>query len=695
MLSRVLFSLSLTYAFAFSNVSAEGEKVLGPSESITDSGRNHWAWRQLRRPAVPRVDGNVQTPVDAFVLKRLESAELTFASQAPPEMLARRLALDLTGLPISIDQLERFLADDSKAAIEKLIERLLASPQFGERWGRHWLDASGYVDVLGVDNDAGTIKIGQGKWRYRDWVINSLNEDKPFDAFLIEQLAGDELCGDWRSAARFDRETIDRLVATGFMRVAADDTNEPEINTAGYRHEILQRTTEIFASNVLGLTWQCAKCHDHKLDPIPQADYYRLAAFFSPIFNPQQWLTPKQREIADVPPEERTTIDRHKGELKGKIDALLKARNALVDHKNDAAKAATADIDQKIAELEKQKRSYGVVQAVYEVGRPPATHLLKRGDYLQPAGEALPALPEVLGGEPVVALATRKSSGRRTSLARVLTDPETRAGALVVRVQVNRIWAHLFGVGLAPSTGNVGPSGKPPTHPELLDWLAAQFVADDWRYKPFIKRLVMSRVYQQSSEGLSDPATAHLLPRMRLRRLESEAIRDSVLAVSGRLDQEMGGPPEGHEVQASGLVTIKGNPNRRSVYALARRNYHPTILAVFGQPLVTTNCTSRESSAVVTQPLAMLNSAFVLEHSDHFARRVASAGNRRQQVYKAFYLVLARAPTDDEMRWSVDLVDKLEAHFRVEGKPIVELPHLALRDYCQVVINLNEFLYVP
>ncbi len=465
---------------------------------VTDRDRQHYAFRKLLSPALPRVQGaaRARTPIDRFVLARLEADGLTLSPDADRRTLIRRASLDLLGLPPAPEEVELFVKDPRPDAYERLLDRLLASPFFGERWGRHWLDGAGYVDVTGGDNDAATVKLGENKWRYRDYVIAACNDDLPFARFLTEQIAGDELA-DWRSQKTFDAATRRLLIATGFLRTAADDTDENELNTLDIRHGILQRTGEVLAGNLLGLTFNCAKCHDHKYEPISQHDYYRLLGLLQPAFNPANWLQPKQRLIKDA--------------------------------------------------------AWGNLQVVCDTGPPTPTHLLRRGNHDRPGAEVVPGFLSVLCSSDAAAVlgATRaegKTSGRRLALARWLTDPHTPAGGLVLRVRVNRIWAHLFGKGLVETCDNLGVTGAKPTHPELLEWLAVQFAAHVGQLKPFLKLLMTSTVYRQQSAD-NQPAGARIDPenrllwRQRLRRLESEAVRDSLLAVSGRLDRSAGGPP--------------------------------------------------------------------------------------------------------------------------------------------------------
>ena len=610
------------------------EKVVLP-ELVGAADRAFWAFQRLTQPRSPAVrkPARMRTSVDAFLLAKLEARKLDFAPDAARTALLRRLTFDLTGLPPSPAEVESFLKDASPGAFERVVDRLLCSPPYGERWARHWLDAAGYVDVMGTDNDAATVKLGPGKWRYRDYVVRAFNEDRPFNRFLTEQLAGDELAAGWRSAKGHTPEVRELLIATGFLRVAADDTDERELNTLDIRHRVLQQTAEIVAGNLLALTVQCAKCHNHKYDPLPQRDYYRLLAILSPAFNPPFWRQPKERQLP------------------------------------------------------------GDIQAVYDVGPPSATRVLRRGEYDRPSYTVEPGLPAVLADTDEGAILRplhppTGSSGRRLELARRLTNAHGRAGALVARVRVNRLWQHLFGRGLVATGENFGRSGARPSHPELLDWLAGEFVRGGWRTKPLIRLLVTSTAYRQAAARQASPAADPdntLLWRMRLRRLESEGVRDALLATAGRLDRTLGGPPVPHKAQPDGSVVVQSG--RRSLYLLARRNYHPTLLSVFDQPVVATNCTGRMSSAVVTQALTMLNDAFVLEQASHFAARVArEAGpTPRRQVERAFLIALARRPTPAEMTRCGAFLRRQAVRLSDSG---------ALAELCHVLLNSNEFLYL-
>jgi hypothetical protein len=742
----------------------------GALSAAEPSARDHWAFRPIKVITPPKVAGTtrVRTPVDAFVLARLEAKGLTFAPDAERRTLARRLHLDLLGLPPDPTDVDAFVKDERPDAYERLVEKLLASPHFGERWGRHWLDGAGYVDVTGGDNDAATIKLAPDKWRYRDYVIRAFNADKPFDHFLTEQIAGDELF-DWRSAPILTPDMKDLLIATGFLRTAADDTDEKELNTLDIRHGVLQRTTEVLANNLLGLTLNCAKCHDHKYEPIAQEDYYRLIALLQPAFNPDAWVQPKERRPADISPVEKATIDKQNAAIDSQVadlrkqladlrrpyeERLAKARLlALPDLIRDETSAAiglapdkrtevqkylaaklepilkvtpeeamaaldakdrtaAAVIEKQIADITGRRRSYGQLEAVCDVGPPTPTLLLKRGNHLTPGDEVAPGFISVLTAPGKVndlgpVSAAGKTSGRRLALARWLTDSKSPAGALVMRVRVNRVWQQLFGRGIVETADNFGVTGSKPTHPELLEWLAGEYASNGQKLKPLLKLLMTSTAYRQASTRTDaaaavDPDNA-LLWRQRLRRLESEALRDSILTASGALDRTIGGPaipveprPDGTFVVPEKNLPTPMSPFRRSVYLLARRNYHPTLLGAFDQPNLATNCTRRPASAVVLQPLTMLNDRFLLEQVNCMAERVAkTAPSPEARVAAAFGFTLTRAPRSEEVKPCLELLARHADRYRAEKLPAEAADRQALAHLCLVLLNTSEFLYIP
>jgi hypothetical protein len=670
---------------------------------------------------------------------------------------------------------DAFLADGRPDAFERVVDQLLASPHFGERWARHWLDVVGYADTVGFDIDATLIIQSEGKWRYRDYVIAALNKDMPFDQFVREQIAGDEMV-DWRRARTYTWEICDKLIATGFLRNARDESHEPESNIPLIYYGVLHNTLDIVGNSLLGLTLQCARCHDHKFDPIPQKEYYQLMAFLTPAYNPKDWrpVYPwkagvKDRTLPDVSPAEQAEIERHNqqidrqaaaykrrlAELRGPHEARLReakfaglpepiradTRTAIrtPPGKRDAVqkylagkfekslavsaaevaaamsaekRAAAASLEKQLADLSGRRRSWGKIQALFDVGPPPPTHLLRRGDHNAPRAEVQPGFLKVLtdGDRPVAipAPAPPGSSGRRLALARWLTQPNSRAAGLLARVLVNRLWQHLFGEGLVPTPENFGLSGTPPTHPELLEWLAGEFAGQGWRIKPMIKLMMTSAAYRQASRVAKNPRAEEadpanrLLWKMRLRRLEAEAIRDGILSASGRLNPAAGGPPVPIKSRLDGMVVIdaKALPapasrNRRSIYLVSRRAYNLSLLSVFDQPLVAVNCARRDASALPLQSLTMMNDAFVVEQAGHLARRVirAASGAKDRHVRLAFRYVLARTPNAVEEEVCARLLRDQAARFAVVGATAAYAEERALTQLCHVLFNTSEFLY--
>jgi hypothetical protein len=735
---------------------------------VTEKDRRFWSFQKLARPEAPpcKPRSRIRNPIDAFLLAKLQEKGLDFSAEAKRITLIRRAYFDLVGLPPSPEEVDAFLADKAPDSYERLIDRLLASPHFGERWGRHWLDLAGYVDTVGRDRQATGFKVGEA-WRYRDYVIRALNQDKPYDRFLTEQLAGDELV-EWRTANAMTPEIEEPLIATGFLRTVED---EAEMTVDKY--VVLHQTIQIISSSIMGLTVGCARCHSHKYDPIPQRDYYRLMSILTPAFNPDAWLSLEQRYLADIPVAEREKIDVWNGDLdkqikpwKDKQDALHKAaekrileeklsrfpeaeRSALrvaadtaprkrteeqrlllkkiepleiTTEQRSAAltveeKSSAAEIQAKIASLEGAKKSYGKLSAVWDVGPAPATHLLRRGDHESPGAEVEPGGISVLTSQErpfhVEPVAGGKSTGRRLAFARWLTDAETPAGALTARVMVNRIWLHLFGEGIVSTSENFGASGARPTHPELLEWLSSEFVRGGWRIKPIIRLMITSTAYRQASwrsetdRGGPDPEVVdpdnRLLWRMRLRRLESEGIRDAILSASGKLDGAMGGPAVRTDARPDGMVVVSGkdrpNPSagwRRSVYTLSRRQYNLSLLSVFDQPVMSPNCTRRNSSSVVLQSLAMLNDRDVIEQAGYIAERIVSKVGLTSEktIPLAFRLVLDRTPTQAEITWGMEFLNREAARFEPRQDAPGGSSRSALASFCQVLLNTNEFLYL-
>ena len=751
------------------------EAMRAETKAVTEEDRQFWAFQKPVQAELPKVENRarVRTPIDAFILAKLEEKDLSLSPDAPKLKLVRRAYFDLIGLPPSPEAVSQFMSDKRSGAYERLIDRLLESPHYGERWGRHWLDVAGFVQEYGYGGDIDYRARLKGMWRYRDYVIRAFNQDKPYDRFIAEQLAGDELV-DWRNAKVYTPEILDALAATGYLRSQRDVTHEGETNNPRHRHDILSRLVDHVTSGVLGLTVGCARCHNHKFDPIPQKEYYRLAALFSTSYNPDDWLTPFDRYLPDVPKPVEEEIERHNseidrplGELKKQLEdlrgpyeqqvleskmtaagvpdawredvteafetaerrrspiqryfvrnleAALKITPEEVDRLlSEKDKVAAAKLQQRIGTLESWRRSYGEIPALWDVGEAPIYHLFHRGNTDTPGQEVTPGFLTVLS-EPGQTDFQRPSdtregsSGRRLAFARWLAG---RDNPISARVMVNRIWMHHFGRGIVETAENFGELGMRPTHPKLLDWLAVDFMDNGWKIKRMHKLIMTSSVYRQMSRRANEDEAArgeeidgsnYLLWRMNLRRLEAEAIRDSVLAVSGKLDRTIGGPHTPLTWGSDGLIlAVEKDPTpnsqfRRSVYLFARRNYSLTFLDVFDYPVVPINTPRRSLSATPLQSLTLLNGQFAMERAGDFAARVKDLAGAEAPVEKkaevAFQIALARKPTAEEMKVSTEHFGRQVKRYTALGTSREQASHAALTSLCQMLMGTNEFLYV-
>lgn len=561
---------------------------------ITKQESKFWAFQPLVRPFPPAVKQlqRVRTPVDQFVLARLEEKGFGFAADADRQTLVRRLYLDLTGLPATVEEVDRFLTDTTPDAYMRLVDRLLASPRYGERWGRHWLDSAGYADSEGAtDGDV----VRKDAYKYRDYVIQSLNQDQPFDEFVREQLAGDEMVAP--PYKELDAVAIRRLTATGFLRMAPDGTGSK--NEPGNRNQVMADTLKIVSTSLLGLTVGCAQCHNHRYDPISQADYYRLRAIFEPALNWQDWRTPQQRRISLYTDQDRKQSAEIEIKAKAVETERTKKQEAYIEQifqrelvklpeplrqpitvaRNTAADKRTAEQKQlikdnpsvnvtagslylydkkaaddlttytnKAKEVRNTKPVEHFLRATWEpTGKElPATHLFHRGDFEQPKQPLEPAELSVLTRNRPVSITPKNpdlvSSGRRLAYANWLTSGEH---PLFSRVIVNRIWKHHMGRGIVETSGDFGFLGTRPTHPQLLDWLATEFTRQGWSLKQLHKLIVTSTAYRQSSLRDAELDAVDRENRwyghMSIRRLDAEVLRDALLAVSGTLNGEVYG----------------------------------------------------------------------------------------------------------------------------------------------------------
>lgn len=737
---------------------------------ITEANRQFWAFQAPVSPKPPKVraSGRVKTPIDAFVVGALERRSLALSRPASRETLLRRAYFDLWGLPPTLEQASEFLSDKRHDSYERLIDRLLESPQYGQRWGRFWLDAAGYVDTTGKDFQADRPTLAPGLWRYRDYVIDSFNDDKPWDRFLTEQLAGDELY-DWRNADRYTPSMLEALIATGYLRTVLDATNEDISDRPADRYDTLFALIDKVSRSALGLTLTCARCHSHKFDPIPQRDYYRFLALFSAAYNPSDWIQPKNRLMYTVSQSEKEQIDEHnkavdaearkltarlekigdpyremlreaklaavpdliRNDVRGAIATVAKQRTEVqkylvtkfgptveVSDEQVYAEAPEPDrermarLQRDIKTLKGYRNDLQQVQALWDGKDLPVIRLLQRGSVESPGPRVKPGFLSVLCGPDEDCLAAASShrvgetSGLRLSLAEWLTD---RRHPLTARVVVNRIWQHHFGTGIVSTPDNFGRNGSAPSNRELLDWLAVDFVEHGWKAKRMHKLIMMSSVYQQSSRrkdndaheraSIEDPDN-RLLWRMPLRRLEAEALRDSILAVAGRLDTSLGGPPVRLDARSDGLqVAVGEGATRRSAYLLARRTWPATFMGTFDFPNIDTTCIRRAPSATPLQSLTMMNSEFAFDNAAGAARIVrnlaAGSSDADAAIANAAYrLVLVREPTDEE-------VDLASGHLDLQRRLYVranatedEAMTKAVASLTHMLLSSNEFLYV-
>lgn len=624
---------------------------------ITEADRAHWAFQPLRPPTIPTVQDAAwqENPIDAFVRAKLNERGIAPNARAGRRELVRRAFYDLIGLPPTPEEWTRWLNEPGEDWYERLLDDLLARPQYGERWARHWLDVVRYAQSNGYERDDEK----PYAWRYRDWVIQALNADLPYDRFIREQLAGDEL----------PDASATSVIATGFYRLGVWDDEPDDKQMAEF--DALDDVVSTVGAAFLGLSVGCARCHDHKFDPLPQEDYYRLLACFRnvrPYEIPEQKLeSPVLTPLASAAEVAQwtTSHDEQVRAIESRMAAL--AAEPVENEAECAMKKAALE-----AELKKAREAappFDWALAVREHGAaPPETHVLGRGQAAQPGKSVRPGLPRIFTGEvedlsPLAA--SERSTGLRRAAAEWIAAPEN---PLTARVLVNRVWQHHFGQGLVSTANDFGLAGTPPSDPELLDWLAARFIQDGWSIKRLHKLIMTSETYRLSSDAKNEQAAAvdpdnQLLWRQRLRRVEAEAMRDAVLAVSGELNLAMGGrgifPRLSREVLAGqsrpGLGWELSPPeeeHRRSVYIFVKRTMLAPILEGFDYTNTAQPVDARPVTTVAPQSLLMLNSRFMSEQSAALASRLRrEAGDEPEAlVRRAYFTVLGREPTDDELQ---------------------------------------------
>ncbi len=632
---------------------------------------SHWAFQPVRDPPVPEGRGS---PIDRFLLAALEGKGLHPAGPADKLTLIRRATIDLHGLPPTADEVAAFIVDESPAAFAKLVDRLLASPRYGERWGRHWLDIARYADSNGMDDNI----VHGDAWRYRDYVIRAFNDDKPYDQFVREQLAGD-LLTDWGDANR-----AEGLIATTFMMLGPKMVGEddPVKQKLDFADEQLATTTRAF----MALTVDCARCHDHKFDPISTKDYYSLLGVFTSTKTVLTYrVTSKLNAVALHSAEEERRLS--------EIEARFDYHDDFVTNYNQATtpKAVIAEQRRAVEEAKAQYKTIPKAMAVTD-GHIADLPVMLRGNHLTP-GEAAPrGFPRIFGGE---RSAIGADSSGRLELARWLTKPEH---PLTARVMVNRIWKGHFGEGIVRSTDNFGLLGERPDNPALLDWLATRFVDSGWSMKAMHRLIMLSSAFQMNStpnppHAEVDPEN-RLLWRMNRRRMEAEVIRDSLLAVSGRLDGQGGGRAMTH----ANFVNLNDGKsrdpalyesNRRSVYLPVIRSALFDVFETFDFANPSTINGKRATTTVAPQALFMMNSEMVERASKALAERLSSA---EDQVVAAYRLVHLRPPSPTETERSKAFLERYEmATAELDPR---KRRSAALQALCRVLLSSNEFVYV-
>jgi hypothetical protein len=696
------------------------DQALFPTTLATD----HWAFRPVAKPPVPVVKNQqwVRNPIDAFVAAKHEVMGFAPAAEASRPVLIRRLYLDLIGLLPTPEEVDNFVKDRSPDAYEKLVDRLLASPHYGERWGRHWLDVARWAESEGYESN----HLRPFAWRYRDYVVQSLNQDKPFDQFVREQIAGDEITP----------YSDTNLIATGFLAAARLSSNEEDKWLQ--RNDVMIDIVNATASTFLGLTMNCAQCHNHKFDPITARDYYRFQGFFLKgqpanleIRDPQLWSAFQAKRPPDYEDMVREKWDLYEVGRKSLIDEVRKTLNkeqlaALAipcdKRTNEEEKIVRAtdhefqfstgkiesgipakqrkrydELKKKLADLDKtvpaHPQTFGFYSPItsptkiavlpmkgfYPLPYEPEEMAIAR-PYLQIGGDVHDIGPKVDVGWPALFGPTPKSAVEKHPRLALADWLVSKTNPLTARVHVNRLWQHHFGRGIVTTPGDFGTRGAPPTHPELLDWLARELMDQGWSNKHIHRLIVTSSTYRQSSRHQPEYAEKdednQYLWHWQPRRLEAEIIRDLMLAVSGQLDAVMGGPSD----------AVDGDSLRRGLYLFQKRDFPNPVAALFDGPSACLESASyRHVSTVPLQALYLLNNKFVLDRAKAFAERVEKqAGtDRDRQIQEVFRLALGRLPDDREAKLSQRFFETYTGN-----------RESALTHFCQALMNTNEFLYI-
>ena len=700
----------------------------------------YWSFTPPQRPTIPDLNmsdsiDSTANPIDRFLLEQLSAKDLTFSPPAAKSTLVRRVYLDMLGILPTPETLQRYVADDSPIAFQRLLDEVLANPRYGERWGRHWLDVAGYSDsagVLSADQDRQLI------WRFRDYVIRALNADLPYDQFVREQIAGDEIHNYWDHYENSDtlpENVISALSATGFLRTAPD-ASRPDFKTIKnvnglYYYPTIDSQLQTLTSALMGITVKCAKCHDHKFDPLTQKNYYQLQAIFMSVYNPDAWIPFRDRKrpiaskkqidaaavhneqvdlelallkkelatlretkveelfakrLRELPEvlqadvsaavktavEKQTTIQKYLVQKFGQLlRPVAKDLEAALLAEYPVYRQAVGDNANKQTAVEQRRQHLDYVYAAYDVAGKPYTPFLRRGDAQTPGAVVRPGVPEMIQADKPFAWQAVEgespTSLRRTAFANWLTQSRH---PLTSRVMANRLWLHHFGEGLVSTIEDFGWAGEEPQHQELLDWLAVELESNQWSLKHLHRLILSSQAYQQSSAITASHAETaktvdpnnRLLWRQNLRRMEAEPLRDSILHVAGALRSDMYGAPMAIDRRSDGEVVVNDGklPQKRSIYLRNKRSAPVSILQLFDQPDIETNCTRRNQSTVPLQALSLLNSDLVVNAAEAFADRVLHKSSEDPLGW-AFELAYSRPPLDAERETLEAFMQKQQA----------------------------------
>ena len=745
-----------------------------PFEAYKAEQKDHWAYQPVKRATPPEVKepGWVKNPIDRFILKGLETVEYQHAPEADRIALLRRVTFDLTGLTPTLEEVNAYLDDHRPDAYEQLVDRLLASPRYGERWAQHWLDLAHFADSNGFELDAER----PDAWRYRDWVVNALNTDMPYDKFLSLQLAGDEIAPGDPSA----------LIATGFGRAGPREVVGGNLDPLVVRQSELTEVTGTVGSVFLGMTIACARCHDHKFDAVPTTDYYRLQSFFAgskfvevPIATKEETdgyeaakkaaaekIAPLKKRVDEIEAPYRAALTAHKQSLltdaerairaipeKDRTPAQMRMAKGLETSLRVVWEEVLEAVSKNPADFaERDKLRRQIHEIEYALPRPPAnaqaladaskeapeTYVFRRGDphnlgprvEPRPLGVILASLPaEAFKPEAIVP--SEKTTGRRKALAAWLSRPDH---PLTARVMVNRLWQHHFGRGIVATPSDFGVRGEAPSHPELLDWLASEFVANGWKLKPMHRLMVTSATYRQASttppseiaakQKAGDPDNT-LLSRMNRRRMEAETLRDAMLNASGELNLKAGGPgvlvPIEKEIEdliftEAEVVDIwpetrdLSEHNRRSLYLFRKRNVRYPMFDAFDAPDTQTACPERFVSTHALQALVMLNSDFAAARAKAFSGRLLreETTDTDRRIGLAYRIALSREPKPSEVEQAKRFFEAQIPLLRERAKVGETLARptfasgemeaaeaAAWVDFALAMLNRNEFLYIP